>query len=88
MQCTCKYKKGKFVFLDGYQNLMWSEATTSQTDSWRYANVMVGSSSDFSLVFEAELGAGSGLLAIDDVTLTPECLVGGESSGCILVPMV
>lgn len=48
-------------------------------DSWQYANVALSSSSNYTLVFEGQTGANIGIVAIDDVTLTPGCYIGGKN---------
>lgn len=40
--------------------------------------MLVGSSSNFTLVFESQTGATDGIVALDDVSLTSDCLVGGR----------
>ena len=72
--CTFKY------VVDNYKHLLWSKTSFDAVDSWHYANVLVGSSSDFNLVFEGQTGSNVGMVALDDITLTPGCLEGGKCS--------
>ena len=58
---------------------MWSRTTFMTFDSWQYANVALSSSSNYTLVFEGQTGANIGIVAIDDVTLTPGCYIGGKN---------
>ncbi|XP_067933315.1 MAM and LDL-receptor class A domain-containing protein 1-like [Watersipora subatra] len=62
---------------NSYRQEMWSRTTFMTYDSWQYMNVPVGSASPFNLVFEAERGANIGIVAIDDISLTPGCYKGG-----------
>lgn len=57
---------------------MWSLSVASTEDKWQYANVLIGSTTAYQLVFQSDQGK-FGLIAIDDITLTSGCLSGGKS---------
>lgn len=69
-----------YIIADSYRQEMWSRTTFMTYDSWQYMNVPVGSASPFNLVFEAERGANIGIVAIDDISLTPGCYKGGKTT--------
>jgi len=67
--------------LDGYRQLLWSQATSgASTSAWTYTNIPVSSSSNFSLVFEAQSGQHVGVVALDEVSLSSGCFIGGEAN--------
>lgn len=66
------------MLADKYRQLAWSKTTSTSNDNWQYANVLVGSPSAYTIVFEGQSGANLGLVAIDDVSFSPSCFVGGE----------
>ncbi|XP_077160334.1 MAM and LDL-receptor class A domain-containing protein 1 [Paroedura picta] len=64
----------------GMDILMWS-ATGKKRKAWTYASVALSSYSPFRVAFEAEVGAKEILeFALDDISFTPECLLGGPVS--------
>lgn len=65
------------LFLDKFRTLMWSMSATSSVDQWQYANIPIGSPSAYRLVFQSDQGR-SGILALDDITLTSGCTDGGK----------
>lgn len=59
-------------------NAIWSQSVlTGTANLWSYANVLVGSSDPFGLVFEAVSGSSGGLVALDEVSLSSGCYKGG-----------
>lgn len=61
----------------GIAFLMWSVSGNKGND-WTYANVMVANNHPFRVAFEAEVGGDNFTdIAIDDVSFTLECVVGG-----------
>lgn len=57
--------------------LIWA-ACDYHVDSWIYANVILSNVSPFSVSIEAEVGANQWtVIAIDDLSFTRECHVGG-----------
>ncbi|XP_077978879.1 MAM and LDL-receptor class A domain-containing protein 1-like [Glandiceps talaboti] len=54
--------------------LMWQKHST-QGDRWNYANVVIGNTHSFKVVFEVIMGnTNASDIAIDDVTFTESCL--------------
>ncbi|MBN3307352.1 MALR1 protein, partial [Amia calva] len=61
----------------GINLLMWS-ATGNQGNKWNYANVIISNNKPFTVAFEAEVGGDSWTdIALDDISFTSECVVGG-----------
>ena len=57
---------------------MWS-VSGNKGQKWNYANVLVGDNYNYSVVFEGTIGDHAlSDVAIDDVTLTPECATGSK----------
>ena len=58
---------------------MWT-VSGNKGQKWNYANVLVGDNLNFSVVFEGTIGDKAlSDIAIDDVTMTPECATGSKS---------
>ncbi|KAK1172073.1 MAM and LDL-receptor class A domain-containing protein 1 [Acipenser oxyrinchus oxyrinchus] len=61
----------------GISLLMWY-VNGYQGNTWNYANVIVSNHSPFRVAFAAEVGGDSLTdIALDDISFTPECEVGG-----------
>lgn len=66
--------------------LMWTQTGKQAIPQWNYANVQIGNNDEFAVVFEVMDGDDSTVeIAIDDVSFTPECRVGGEKNYIILI---
>ncbi|KAM4543911.1 MAM and LDL-receptor class A domain-containing protein 1 [Fundulus diaphanus] len=57
--------------------LMWA-ATGNYGNQWTYANVILSNTGDFRVTFQAEVGGDMWTdIALDDISYTEECMVGG-----------
>ncbi|XP_075308407.1 MAM and LDL-receptor class A domain-containing protein 1 [Odontesthes bonariensis] len=68
------------VFTVGFSGsplLMWA-ATGNHGNKWTYANVILSNSAPFRVTFQAEVGGDMWTdIALDDISYTAECMVGG-----------
>ncbi|XP_055449902.1 MAM and LDL-receptor class A domain-containing protein 1 isoform X1 [Psammomys obesus] len=63
----------------GLNILMWS-VIQNKNIGWTYAYVPLSSNSPFKVAFEADLGGKEDIvIALDDITFTPECASGGPT---------
>ncbi|XP_060950156.1 MAM and LDL-receptor class A domain-containing protein 1 [Limanda limanda] len=61
----------------GISLLMWA-TTGNHGNQWTYANVLLSNTASFRVTFQAEVGGDMWTdIALDDVSFTPECVVGG-----------
>ncbi|EHB12610.1 hypothetical protein GW7_05677 [Heterocephalus glaber] len=61
----------------GLDILVWSEIGNKRT-GWTYGHVSLSSNSPFKVAFEADLGGNEDIvIALDDISFTPECVSGG-----------
>lgn len=57
--------------------LMWATCG-NHGDRWYYANVILSNASPFRVIVQAEVGADQWTdIAVDDISFTRQCLVGG-----------
>ncbi|KAL1006836.1 hypothetical protein UPYG_G00077810 [Umbra pygmaea] len=65
------------VSSSGTRLLMWA-ASGNHGDQWSYANVILSNMAPFRVTFQAEIGGDVWTdIALDDISFTPECMVGG-----------
>lgn len=51
----------------------------NERTGWMYEHVSLSSNSPFKVTFEADTGGSEGILiALDDISFTPECASGGK----------
>lgn len=59
---------------------MWA-ANGNHGDRWSYASVILSNTTPFRVTFQAEVGGDVWTdIALDDISFTTECVVGGKSS--------
>lgn len=64
----------------GTSLLMWA-ATGNHGNHWSYANVILSNPAPFRVAFLAEVGGDMWTdIALDDISYTEECVIGGEVS--------
>uniref|UniRef100_A0A3B3XWB3 MAM domain-containing protein n=1 Tax=Poecilia mexicana TaxID=48701 RepID=A0A3B3XWB3_9TELE len=65
------------VGANGTPLLMWA-TTGNHGNQWTYANVVLSNTKDFRVTFQAEVGGDMWTdIALDDISYTAECVVGG-----------
>lgn len=63
----------------GTSLLMWV-ATGNHGNQWAYANVILSNSAPFRVTFQTEVGGDMWTdIALDDISYTIECMVGGKA---------
>lgn len=70
----------------GTRLLMWA-TTGNHGYQWTYANVILSNPTPFRVTFQAEVGGDMWTnIALDDISYTPECMVGGKARVFVFCP--
>lgn len=70
----------------GTRLLMWA-TTGNHGYQWKYANVILSNPTPFRVTFQAEVGGDMWTnIALDDISYTPECMVGGKARVFVFCP--
>lgn len=65
---------------------MWT-TTGNHGYQWTYANVILSNPTPFRVTFQAEVGGDMWTnIALDDISYTPECMVGGKARVFVFCP--
>ncbi|CAL8292300.1 unnamed protein product [Lota lota] len=64
----------------GVRLLMWA-AAGNHGDHWSYASVVLSNPAPYRVTFQAQVGGDMWTdVALDDITYTPECIMGGDAT--------